>query len=105
MKTTDRISGMFGRLLLAIGLCCLMAMGAVGFSALHHHHDDLSANHDASKCAACVAQATSSSADVAESRVIVAAPSRPLAFHSIAAEAIVSFSVLTADSRGPPSLL
>lgn len=105
MNTTDRIRGMFGRLLPAIGLTCLLAMGTVGFYALHHHHDDLAAHHDTGPCAVCVAQATSASVDVADTHVMVVTPSRPVSAPPIAAEAIVSFSILTADSRGPPSLL
>lgn len=105
MKMTDRFGRRLGRLLLVTGLSCLLAMGTVGFLALHHHHGDLSAHHDTGPCAMCVAQATSASVDVAETRVIVATPGRPVSVPPIAAEAVVSFSILTADSRGPPSLL
>jgi dihydrodipicolinate synthase/N-acetylneuraminate lyase len=103
MKPNRQTIRSVGRLLLAIGMVCLFVAGTTGFSFLHEHdeHGGAAPHH----CTVCLAHATSSAADVAETHVAVVAVQSPATPIFAANDRVVSHAPLTADSRGPPAVL
>jgi hypothetical protein len=84
----------------------LFALASAAFRAIHHHdHFGAGISDGDSCCNLCLDHATGSAANVSVLPIFIPIVQRHVETVFLADETVVSHAPLTADSRGPPSIL
>jgi hypothetical protein len=102
MRMNRQARSPWARLLAAI-CASLFVIATVGFPFLHSHkHSD---QHGHEHCNVCVAHATASSAVAVDTEMVTGSLQTPAETFLSTPETIVSHAPITADGRGPPTIL